>query len=278
MKNRVRSVVAAALLVTILAWVGSGEAQEPAGAVAALEGQAEVLRQGAGGWTAVVAGDPVFLGDEVRTLEDSKLKLLFGDDSVLTLAENSRLAVNERLVQAEAPVSRFSLLLGTVRAVVTELYANPGARFELETPTAIAGVRGTGFIASYDETPDETVVVGLVDKTLVRSRIDPEGKREVALGPGEMTTVLRGSLPIEPRMMPEDVLQSLGAATAAAGNALPQRGAQRSARQEKAAGGDPRVAGPVKHRGQSAEAEIVDQPTARAGGIGRPAPPPPPVP
>ena len=76
---------------------------------------------------------------------------------------------------------------------MTERYGASGAHFEVETPTAIAGVRGTGFIANYDASKDETVVVGLFDTTTVRSRADTRALHAVALGPGLATAVKRGS-------------------------------------------------------------------------------------
>jgi len=97
--------------------------------------------------------------------------------------------------------------------VVTERYGKPGARFEVETPTAIAGWRGTGFIATYDIAKEQTVVVGLFDTTFVRSRAEKETGHEVELGPGQATTVRRGSYPLRPSPMPDDVLQGLGAET-----------------------------------------------------------------
>jgi hypothetical protein len=105
-------------------------------------------------------GDVVQLGDHVRTAAASRVKLLFRDDSVMTLAERSELVVDEQVAGA-APTSSFTLLLGKVRAIVNDRYSAKGAEFEVKSPTAIAGVRGTSFIAGYDQGRDETQVVGL---------------------------------------------------------------------------------------------------------------------
>ena len=201
------------VLIAILCLGAVARADEPVGHVAALDGSAEAQHAGAAAWAALAAGDAILLGDHLRTLADGRLKLLLRDDSVLTLGVSSELTVDEQAVGAQAPASRFGLAAGTLRAVVTERYGKPGARFEVETPTAIAGVRGTGFIATYDAATEQTVVVGLFDTTFVRSRVDTATAQEVHLGPGETTTVRRGSYPLRPSPMPDDVLQGLGAAT-----------------------------------------------------------------
>ncbi len=208
-------------LLLLLACASLARAQEKVGSAAALEGKAEVLHKGVAAWVPLASGDPVFVGDQLRTLADSKLKVVFREDSVLSLAANSTLTVTEQTA-APAPVSTFSLLLGTLKAIVTERYAEPQARFEVETPTAVAGVRGTGFIASYDPTKEETLVVGLYDTTRVRSLSDDKGKHAVDLGPGKATRVRRGQFPLVPKVLPQEQLRGLEGATAlAAGGTSP---------------------------------------------------------
>jgi FecR-like protein len=206
----------------------------------------------------------------VRTLADGKVKLLFRDESVLTLGPASTLTVDEQTAGA-APASRFSVL-GSLRAVVTERYAKPGARFEVETPTAIAGVRGTGFITRYDASADETTVVGVFDTTLVRAKGDASGAHEVRLGPGEATTVGRGSYPLGPTHVPDDVLRDLSAATTLTGaTGAPGGGA-----------GEIEPSAKRPRENAAAPQQIIDQPVGLLNRGARPggpiAPPPPPAP
>jgi hypothetical protein len=267
---------AAALFVAVTLIVALGARAEEVGAVAELEGQAQVLRAGTTEWTPLAPGDAVQLGDQLRTSAGSKLKLLFHDDSVLVLAPNSLVKVDEQVLGATAPVSHFSLLLGTLRALVTDRYGAPGARFEVESPTAAAGVRGTAFIAAYDESREETVVLGLSDTTDVRSKMDPAGERAVRIGPGQMTTVGRGAFPQRPVATPEGLQRSFTGSTEV-------RGAKPGAQGKSGAQGgvsDPRL---PKRAGQGALSpegqvdQVVDQPAKPDKRRGVP-PPPPPVP
>ena len=261
--GRGRAVVLAALW---LAVVGAtvAHAQERVGTVAAVEGQAEVLRAGA--WVPLATGDPVLLGDQLRTRSDAKLRVELREESVLTLAPASQLTVTEQLV-APATVSRFQLLLGTIKAVVTQRYAQPQARFEVETPTAIAGVRGTSFLAAYDPAEDETLVVGLTQVTRVRALVDQRGVAEVDLGPGLATRVRRGSRPLAPAPLPEDQLRSLQAATELGGGAAGRKPNALDARRPRRPG----------EAATSAEERAVDQPLISPQ-TPKPPPPPPPVP
>jgi hypothetical protein len=240
--------------------------QERVGAVAEVEGQAEVLHTGASAWTPLAQGDPILLGDQLRTRPDAKLRVTLREDSVLTLAPDSQLTVTEQVV-APATVSRFQLLLGTIKAAVTERYSEPNARFEVETPTAIAGVRGTSFLASYDTAHDETLVVGLASVTRVRALVDTQGTAEVDLGPGIATRVRRGSRPLAPASIPENQLRPLQDATELGRHAA-GRGANRlEARRPQRPG----------ERAMSTEEKAVDQPLLSPQSP-KPPPPPPPVP
>jgi ferric-dicitrate binding protein FerR (iron transport regulator) len=263
MKRRYLAVLMALWLV--VAGAAISHAQERVGTVTGIEGQAEVLHSGASTWSLLREGDPVALGDQLRTRTDSKLRVTLREDSVLTLAPASQLAITEQVV-APATVSRFQLLLGTIKAAVTERYSEPSARFEVETPTAIAGVRGTSFLASYDPSQEETLVVGLIDVTHVRALVDTRGTAVVDLGPGLATRVRRGSRPLAPAPLPEGQLRSLQSATELGGRA--GGGVNRlDARRPQRPG----------ERAMSTEEQAVDQPLLTPS-TPKPPPPPPPVP
>jgi len=250
----------------VAAAAATARSEEQVGSVAALEGQAEVLHAGASAWTPLGAGDPILLGDQLRTRPDGKLRVVLREESVLTLAPGSELSITEQLV-APAAVSRFQLLLGTIKAAVTERYSEPNARFEVETPTAIAGVRGTSFLASYDTAQEETLVVGLERVTRVRALADREGAAQVDLGPGIATRVRRGRRPIAPAPLAENQLRPLLKATELGARTSGRRGNQLDARRPKRPG----------ERAMSSEEQAVDQPLFTPK-TPKPPPPPPPVP
>jgi hypothetical protein len=135
------------------------------------------------------------------------------DDSVITLGPKSELVVDEQIVRTEGSRSRMDTVVGAVRAVVTERYGTPGASFEMKTPTAVAGVRGTGFVVLADEDGKRTRVIGLYDTTWVRGLSDARGRHEVRVGPGQMTEIVAGGSPSTPRDLSKSELAALVAST-----------------------------------------------------------------
>ena len=82
--------------------------------------------------------DGLLLPDAVSTLEASRAKMLFRDDSVLTMGEKSSVLIKEFLSAGEKKGrSIFNLVDGKMKAVVG------GGQFEVHTPTAVAAARGT---------------------------------------------------------------------------------------------------------------------------------------
>jgi hypothetical protein len=252
------------LVLLLAACVRTAQAADPVGWVAALEGTAD--RQRAGAWEALANGAELEMGDHVRTQQASRLKLLFQDDSVLTLAERSELVIDQQVVGAST-TSSFSLLLGKVRAIVTDRYSASGSAFEVKSPTAIAGVRGTSFLAEFDAGKDETLVVGLESTTAVRGIGDAKAAKEVRLGPGQATRVGRGGDPTRPFQLPDTEIRSLTESTTTA-----DKGKDGAAPRFEA---EPRVPKRPADRAKSPEERVVDQPGA---GKRKTTPPPPPIP
>jgi len=258
-----RSILLLAMVFVATGW-GRASAQEQVGVVDAIEGQAEVLHAGASAWTPLGEKAPVLLGDQLRTQAGAKLRVVLREDSVLQLGPSSQLEITQQLL-APTTVSRFQLLFGTLRAIVTERYSQLRGRFDVETPTAIAGVRGTIFIAQYDPAQEETLVVGIEHVTHVSGRATAG---EVDVGPGMATRVRRGSRPVVPQPIPAAQLRMLRQATELGGgtgsrpraNALDARRPQRAGERALAPG-----------------AQGLDQPLITPQQP-KPPPPPPPVP
>jgi len=243
----------AALVVAVTA-----SAQDQVGSVAALEGTAEVLHPGRGAWEELKANDGALLGDQVRTHAASKLKLQLRDESVLTLGPNSQLTLDQQTV-APQTTSSIGLVVGTMRAVVSDRYRQPHTRFEVETPTSIAGVRGTGFVARHDPARDASLYLGLYDTTFVRSKVDPQGRHEVLLRPGEATEVRRGKLPTRPASLPEDIRRQLIEDTELLAGGLVPETELEPGLPAKGLGNAPTFNEPGKEA-KTPESEVIDQP------------------
>jgi hypothetical protein len=189
-----------ALVSLLLCVAVAAGAQTPVGNIHLKEGTAQLARQGT--WSDIEPGTEVFEGDSLRTGASSKLQVLFRDASMLTLGENSVVAVDRQLFDPPKGVfdSSFRLLVGKVRALTSDYYRRPGSYFEVETLTATTGVRGTDFIVTYDDRNKVTEAIGISGTISVHSVLD-RARKGVLVTEGEVTTVREGFYPTPPRRL-----------------------------------------------------------------------------
>jgi len=185
------------LVVALLLLALPAMAQE-VGTVAEMEGTADIGRGGA--WTAAAIGAPIEQGDQLRTGKPGRLKVVFQDDSVLSVSEQSLVVVNEQVFDPANSKARsyFDLIHGKLNSIVSDYYGRPGSDYKVKTATAVAGVRGTEFSVSYDPDDEITEVLGFNGKVEVHSLLDPSGPG-VIITANEATTVEKGKLPTTPR-------------------------------------------------------------------------------
>lgn len=115
----------------------------PAGEVIDLQGEA--LIQPAGGTAKPAAlKQTVAVGDKLETKATGALKILFVDDTILTLKENSKTLITEFLFDPKAGKRKtvLNVLAGKARTTVGKFFGDD-QMVEIKTPTAVAGIRGT---------------------------------------------------------------------------------------------------------------------------------------
>jgi hypothetical protein len=92
-----------------------------------------------------------------ETRAGARCKILYTDDSLLTIGEESRLEVTEQTYRASAGgVSRAfvaHLGRGSVRALVGRTFEGDNSLFEIHSGTAVATARGTYFVVWRGEKP-----------------------------------------------------------------------------------------------------------------------------
>jgi FecR-like protein len=199
---RKRALITGGLLVTLVLLLrGTASAQE-VGTVTGAEPTAEIGRGGV--WAAAVVGAVVQQGDVLRTGQPGRLSVVFQDESVVNVAPGSELVVDEQLFAPEQGTVRsvMRLLQGRVRAMVSDYYRGTTAGFEVKTPTALAGVRGTDFVVTYDPTAEVTEVVDISGSVSVHNLLDPE-HHGVLITAGELTVVAQGQRPEPPTRLSE---------------------------------------------------------------------------
>ena len=140
--HRLICVMAISLLVTVPAL-----AAQEIGSVSEVLGDVDILRGGKLPAETAKVGAKVAQGDVIRTKSGGKVQLNFKDDSALTIAPDSRVALNEYVYEPETNKREASIKIfqGLVHTVVNKVIKKDTPDFTVETQTAVIGVRGTDY-------------------------------------------------------------------------------------------------------------------------------------
>jgi len=95
-------------------------------------------------------------GDTLLTEKETYAMIKLIDNSEITLKPNTRFVIEQFSYTAEQPDGDhaiFSLIKGGLRSVTGLLGKRNKERFEMKTPAATIGIRGTTFIANYVPLP-----------------------------------------------------------------------------------------------------------------------------
>jgi len=114
-----------------------GSVAETAGSVIAVD-RRKVSRK-------LVAGDPVYLGDKIITGEDGFVRLRMIDEAVLDLRCFSIMVIEEYALNTTNRRSILNLLQGSLKKVTGQIGKMTEDVYELKTPIASIGVRGTEY-------------------------------------------------------------------------------------------------------------------------------------
>lgn len=146
-----------ALVLTMLLLAAPPAMAEKAGEVISVIGSPQIRSGRTGQWIQLGLNDPVSVGDRIRT-GASRVKLLLVDDTVLTLDRHTEMKISRHLFKPKEQERSglFDLFSGKVKALVGRFFGNSDVR--IQTPTAVAGVRGTYFMVEVNEGDGDTRV------------------------------------------------------------------------------------------------------------------------
>jgi hypothetical protein len=188
-----RQIIRACLVVTVLAaglLPNPVSAQDAIGFVVYIKGTAQIERG-----PQVIKADvktPLLKGDIVKTEKKSLVKILFNDDTILTVSEKSRFSVDQYLYDTERKQSQslFKLIVGKLRVIVGK------SALKITTDTAIAGARGTVFEIAYDAATN-TTSLNVYEGSVELRNIKPGVKGMQIVNAGQGSSI-RGSEPPKP--------------------------------------------------------------------------------
>lgn len=140
----------------------------------------------------------ILTDDAVVTGKNSRAKIFFNDDSILSLGEMSRLEVKEYVYNSEKDRSKsiYNLVDGSLRVIVGR------SDLEIHTPTAVVAARGTMFIVWIDNGTHAMVFDGNVTMTDLVT-----GLNEISINPGELGSLAGDAPGIVRPATPEEIEQ-----------------------------------------------------------------------
>ena len=109
------------------------------------DGDVFVMRAGTDDWIEGAVEMSLGVGDKLKTGDDSGAEITFFDGSTMELEAGTQVEITSLDFSADTDVTTVTLLqtIGTTISRVTKLL-DPASRYEVETPTGVVAVRGSG--------------------------------------------------------------------------------------------------------------------------------------
>ncbi len=183
-------ILTACLLMVLFSTASS--AQEPFARAIAVEGNAQWQKAGGADWQPMKDGMTLDSGDAIKTPAASRVDISYDKDlnNVLRVLEKSGVTLGQDKVQMSE---------GRVLAKLDDL--KPGTEFNVRTPNAICGVRGSAF--GVESEGDTTEAFAYENNTYVTA-LDNAGNAlgdTLTVPQGMTSTVVLGSSPGVPALM-----------------------------------------------------------------------------
>ena len=153
-------------------------------------------------WVAAKVKDSLAENDTVRSGANSNAAITFFDGSVITLEANTRIEIKQ-LTSSKPTSIRLKQEIGETVSTIEKLI-DSASRYEIETPAAVAGVRGSSMRVSVS--PDGTTIVQNLEGQIA---VTAQGV-EVEIPVGSESTVHPGEVPSQPISTPPIIGNLLG--------------------------------------------------------------------
>src|SRR3990172_1368495 len=184
---------------------------EPVGKVSLLEGSVDILRKGKTTAEMAEINIPVNIGDIIRTKSNSKAEIKFIDDSIIRIAEKSRMEIKEYLFEKGGAKRKgtIGLLRGKIRSIVSKVVSQQHD-YNIVTKTAVAGVRATDFFVISQPLSTQIIVK---EGIVAVKNISPKIVGEVLVKMNQMTNVVQNTPPPPPVSVRAEDMKGLTEAT-----------------------------------------------------------------
>lgn len=154
------------------------------------------------------ANDIIRCDDIIATRERSSAVLLIPRGK-LAIGANTKITIAKYANEEKPDANLIDLFFGQLRSLINKKKSTPEAsKFQVRTPTAVTGVRGTDFFVSYDEktkVTQQATLDGEVEVTRVAKSAAEEVAAPTIVSAGQQVTVTEATTAIETAPMNDAV-------------------------------------------------------------------------
>ncbi|HKI50209.1 MAG TPA: FecR family protein, partial [Desulfobacteria bacterium] len=196
------------ILMLVVLFTTSAFANDAIGEIKTIKGSATVSRQGISKPLKATQGMPLFLHDQLKSGPGARLRLLFKDGSYMTMGEKANLHLDQFEFDAKKQErnAEFRVVVGKFKVFAKDLMKFKKRDFQVKTPTAVIGVRGTVYMVWVVD-GNITQVVCFQGMLEVANQFDPS--QYVNLTNGFSTDVIKNLGPSVPVLLTEEQMLEL---------------------------------------------------------------------
>lgn len=211
------------------------QAQAVHGVLRVVKGDVQIKSAKSGQTVKARMGEKVFPKDTVITGKDARAKIVMVDNNEINVSPESQIEIQNYEYDPAAGKKDvlLNVIYGKVRSKVEQKYDGKTTKFQIKTPSAVAGVRGTDFLTGFQG--------GMTNIVTFEGKVElglpgPGGtiKNPVFVTPGTTASVSQGSGPTPPTAVPKDQLAKMDGETKAEGPKNDGSGANNDSRQPAA--------------------------------------------
>jgi hypothetical protein len=157
-------------------------------------------------------GLKVFPSEKIITAADSRAKVVMVDNNEINVSPSSEVVIQRYEFNPDENKKDvlLNVIYGKVRSKVNQKYDGANNKFRVQTPSAVAGVRGTDFFTSYNQNTKTSSVVTFEGEVMYGMPGKDGGiKNPVSVRAGQMASNAPGKSPDAPKPVPKSELANL---------------------------------------------------------------------
>jgi FecR protein len=186
-------------------------AQAINGILKVVKGDVQIVQASDGKTVAAKLGQKVFPKDIIIAGKDSRAKIVMIDNNEINISPDTKFEIKSYEYKPEDDKKNvlLNVMYGKVRAKVSQHYEGDN-KFQVKTPSAVAGVRGTDFMTSFDPATQASNVVTFSGKVAFgQPGAGGQINNAVFVGPGQTSSSKSGGVPTVALSVPKGDLAKM---------------------------------------------------------------------